>query len=106
MPIGTTTELDVARQAALAGGAIVARGFREGVTFQAKADAGLVSEADTDSERAIVECIHRDNGSLELIHLQPDQFCGIPRRRQGFGNDAGNWFANITDDVTGERRLL
>jgi myo-inositol-1(or 4)-monophosphatase len=52
-----TTELEVARRAARAGGAVVSRYFREGVTVRRKSASELVSDADMESERAIVEVI-------------------------------------------------
>jgi len=50
-------ELEVAEQAARAGGAIVARYFREGIAMRNKDVANLVSDADIEAERAIVEVI-------------------------------------------------
>jgi len=50
-------ELQVARQAAQVGGAIVARYFREGVEMRTKAVSDLVSDADIESENAIVAAI-------------------------------------------------
>lgn len=50
-------ELSVARQAAQIGGAIVARYFREGVEMRTKAVSDLVSDADIESEHAIVAAI-------------------------------------------------
>jgi len=55
----TTTELEVARQAARAGGAVVNRYFREGVAVRRKSASELVSDADVDSEQAIVEVIRK-----------------------------------------------
>jgi len=55
--IQATTELEVAQRAARAGGAVVSRYFREGVTMRRKSSSELVSDADMDSERAIVEVI-------------------------------------------------
>jgi len=50
-------ELQVARQAAQVGGEIVARYFREGVEMRTKAVSDLVSDADIESENAIVAAI-------------------------------------------------
>ncbi|MFO0908064.1 MAG: inositol monophosphatase family protein [Isosphaeraceae bacterium] len=50
-------ELQIAREAARAGGAIVARYFREGVTMRSKDVSNLVSDADLESEHAVVGCI-------------------------------------------------
>ncbi len=50
-------ELKVAKQAAQAGGAIVARYFRDGVEMRTKAVSDLVSDADIESENAIVAAI-------------------------------------------------
>lgn len=52
-------EMEVARQAASIGGEIVARYFREGVTMRSKATSDLVSDADVESEQAIVDYIHQ-----------------------------------------------
>jgi len=54
-----TPELRVAREAARVGGAIVARYFREGVAIRAKDVGDLVTDADLESERAIVDVIRR-----------------------------------------------
>ena len=50
-------ELEIARSAARAGGEIIQRYFREGVDIRSKQDASLVSDADIESERAIVRLI-------------------------------------------------
>lgn len=55
----TTTQLEVARRAAEAGGDIVKRYFREGVTIHRKGDWNLVSKADVESEQAIVDVIRQ-----------------------------------------------
>lgn len=55
-------ELDVAKQAARAGGEIIARYFRDGVSMRDKGDGetyNLVSDADIESERAIVAVIRQ-----------------------------------------------
>ncbi|MEW4528724.1 inositol monophosphatase family protein [Maioricimonas sp. JC845] len=51
-------ELEVARQAAVAGGEIVSRYFRDGVTIRSKSTSNLVSDADVESEQAIARCIN------------------------------------------------
>ena len=50
-------ELDVAQQAAKAGGEILAGYFGQGVEMRAKQDCDFVSDADVESERAIIEVI-------------------------------------------------
>jgi myo-inositol-1(or 4)-monophosphatase len=55
----TTTQLEVARRAALAGGDVVARCFRKGVAVRQKAASNLVSDADVESEQVIVDVIKR-----------------------------------------------
>ena len=52
-----TTELEVARRAARAGGDIVTRYFRDGVDIRQKGGWNLVSDADVESEHAIVDVI-------------------------------------------------
>jgi myo-inositol-1(or 4)-monophosphatase len=52
-------ELIVAQEAARAGGAVIARYFREGVAMRSKESGNLVSDADLESEHAIVDVIHR-----------------------------------------------
>ena len=51
--------LAVAKQAAQAGGRIVADYFRDGVTVRSKAPHNLVTDADIDSERAIASVIRK-----------------------------------------------
>ena len=53
----TTAELEVARRAARAGADVLNRFFRDGVTMREKGASDLVSDADIESERAIVEVI-------------------------------------------------
>ncbi len=55
----TMTALDVARRAAGAGGAIEASVFGTGMEIRRKAVSDLVSDADIDSERAIVDSIRQ-----------------------------------------------
>lgn len=50
-------ELEVARQAARAGGDILAGYFRQGVEMRKKQDCDFVSDADVESERAIIDVI-------------------------------------------------
>jgi myo-inositol-1(or 4)-monophosphatase len=50
-------ELDVARQAATVGGEILAGYFRQGIEMRTKQDCDFVSDADVESERAIIEVI-------------------------------------------------
>lgn len=50
-------ELDVARQAAQAGGDILAGYFRQGVEMRTKQECDFVSDADVESERAIIDVI-------------------------------------------------
>jgi len=54
-----SAELIVAQEAARAGGEIVARYFRDGVVMRSKESYNLVSDADVESEQAIVEVIRR-----------------------------------------------
>jgi myo-inositol-1(or 4)-monophosphatase len=51
--------LGVAREAATVGASIISRYFHEGVEMREKVDAGLVSDADTQAEHAIVDVIRR-----------------------------------------------
>ncbi|HND53976.1 MAG TPA: inositol monophosphatase family protein [Pirellulaceae bacterium] len=53
----TNIELNVAQQAARAGGEVVARYFRDGVTMRHKESYNLVSDADVEAEQAIVRTI-------------------------------------------------
>ena len=54
-----SAEMETARRAARVGGEVVARYFREGVEIRSKETANLVSDADVDSEHAIVEVIRQ-----------------------------------------------
>ena len=62
-------EMEVARAAAAAGGDIVSRYFREGIVLESKQDEGwnLVSKADVESERAIVETIRAAFPDHEIL---------------------------------------
>jgi myo-inositol-1(or 4)-monophosphatase len=66
-------ELEVAEQAARAGGAIVARYFREGTAMRSKAIANLVSDADIEAERAIVAVIRRHFPGHEVLGEETHQ---------------------------------
>lgn len=61
-PPSTSTmhELRIAKRAAEIGGEIVARYFREGVTMRSKDACNLVSDADVESEQAIVAAIRQE----------------------------------------------
>ena len=63
----STPELTVAEQAARAAGAILSRYFREGVAMRNKDVANLVSDADVEAERAIVEVIHAAYPDHEVL---------------------------------------
>jgi len=52
-------ELNTAKDAATAGGEIVARYFRDGVTMRHKAEVDLVSDADVEAEHAIAAVIRQ-----------------------------------------------
>jgi myo-inositol-1(or 4)-monophosphatase len=69
----TTPELIVAEEAARAGGAIVAHYFREGVAMRSKDIANLVSDADVEAERAIVEVIRRAYPGHEVLGEESHQ---------------------------------
>jgi len=56
----TAPELIVAQRAARAGGDVVARYFRDGVAMRGKQSFELVSDADLEAERAIVERIRAE----------------------------------------------
>jgi len=59
-PFLGSREMQIAVAAARAGGAIVARYFREGVEIRTKEAFNLVSDADVESEQAIADTIHRE----------------------------------------------
>src|SRR5262245_29363847 len=50
-------ELEIARNAARAGGDVVLRYFHDGVTMRAKESFNLVSDADIEAEHAVVDVI-------------------------------------------------
>jgi myo-inositol-1(or 4)-monophosphatase len=58
--MSTTPELIVAQQAARAGGDVVARYYRDGVVMRGKQSFNLVSDADLESEKTIVDVIRRE----------------------------------------------
>ena len=53
------TELTIARQAAEAGGAVIAAAYRTGVTVRSKAVSDLVTDADLESEQTIAHVIRQ-----------------------------------------------
>src|SRR5262245_24834790 len=55
----TTPELAVAEEAARAAAVVLQRHFRAGVVARSKAVANLVTDADVEAERAVVEVIRR-----------------------------------------------
>ncbi len=63
----TTPELSVASEAARAAGAILTRYFREGIAMRSKDISNLVSDADIEAERAIVEVIRRSYPDHEVL---------------------------------------
>jgi myo-inositol-1(or 4)-monophosphatase len=62
-----TPEFSVAEEAARAGGAIVARYFRDGIAMRDKDVSNLVSDADLEAEHAIVEVIRRVYPGHEVV---------------------------------------
>ncbi len=60
-------ELSVAEEAARAGGAVVSRYFREGIAMRNKDVANLVSDADVEAERAVVDVIRRTYPDHEIL---------------------------------------
>jgi myo-inositol-1(or 4)-monophosphatase len=60
-------EMAVAEEAARAAGAVLTRYFREGVAMRSKATANLVSDADVEAERAVVEVIRRSFPGHEVL---------------------------------------
>lgn len=63
----TTLELTVAQEAARAAGVILTRYFHDGVAMRSKDVANLVSDADIEAERAIVEVIRSTFPSHEVL---------------------------------------
>src|SRR3954471_23216684 len=63
----TLPEMTVAEQAARAGCAVLTRYFREGVAMRSKDVANLVSDADVEAERAIVDVLHRAFPGHEVL---------------------------------------
>lgn len=66
-------ELSVALEAARAGGAVVSRYFRDGIVMRDKAVSNLVSDADVEAERAVVEVIRRTHPGHEVIGEETHQ---------------------------------
>ena len=66
-PLKTSDELVVAEEAAREAGNILARYFREGVSMRSKDVANLVSDADVEAERAVVEVIRRHYPGHEVL---------------------------------------
>ena len=62
-----TPELTVAEEAARAGGRVVTRYFHEGIEMRSKDVANLVSDADLEAERAIVEVIRGTFPDHEIL---------------------------------------
>ena len=62
-----TPELAVAERAALAGGEVLRRYFRDGFEIRNKDVANLVSDADVEAERAIVEVIRAAHPGHEVL---------------------------------------
>ncbi len=62
-----TPELEVAEAAARAGGAIVARYFRDGIAIRSKDVANLVSDADVEAEHAVAEVIRAAYPGHEIL---------------------------------------
>lgn len=60
-------ELDVAREAARAGGNVVARYFEEGVSMRFKDAVNLVSDADVEAEKAVVDVIRAAYPGHEIL---------------------------------------
>ncbi|WP_422926483.1 inositol monophosphatase family protein [Singulisphaera sp. PoT] len=63
----TTPELSIAEQAARAASSILTRYYREGVEMRSKDVSNLVSDADVEAERAIVEVIRRAFPGHEVL---------------------------------------
>jgi myo-inositol-1(or 4)-monophosphatase len=62
-----TPELTVAEEAARAAGAILTRYLREGIAMRSKDIANLVSDADIEAERAVVDVIRRSFPDHEVL---------------------------------------
>lgn len=61
------SELSVAEEAARAAGAIVARYYRDGIAMRSKDVSNLVSDADLEAERAVVDVIRRTYPGHEIL---------------------------------------
>ena len=87
-----TPELAVAEEAARAGGRVVTRYFHEGITMRNKDVANLVSDADIESERAIVAVIREAFPDHEVLAEERTPATSAP-------NTSGSltrWTARIT----------
>jgi myo-inositol-1(or 4)-monophosphatase len=62
-----TPEMNVAEEAARAAGAVLRHYFREGVTMRSKEVSNLVSDADIEAERAVVDVIKRHFPDHEVL---------------------------------------
>src|SRR5690242_1528908 len=63
----TTPELAVAEEAARAAAAVLKRHFRAGVVARSKDVANLVTDADVEAERAVVEVIRRHFPAHDIL---------------------------------------
>ena len=82
-------ELEVARQAAQVGGDILAGYFRQGIEMRTKQDCDFVSDADVESERAIIDVIlstfpdhvilgeEGQSGTAETLDTNAESLCVI-----------------------------
>lgn len=68
-----TRELEVARNAAQIAGGIISRYYREGVAVREKAAFNLVTDADIDAEKAIIDCIRRSFPSHAIMAEESHQ---------------------------------
>ncbi len=66
-------ELRIAEAAARAGGEVVARYFREGAAIRSKDVANLVTDADVEAERVVVEVIRRHHPGHAIIAEEAHQ---------------------------------
>ncbi len=60
-------ELEVAERAARAAGEVVARYYRDGIAMRNKDVSNLVSDADVEAERAVVDVIRRTYPGHEIL---------------------------------------
>src|SRR5262245_26755212 len=61
------TEMQIAEEAARAAGAIVMEHFRRGVAMRSKAVANMVTDADLDAERTIVDIIRHHRPDHQVL---------------------------------------